>query len=223
MPDGYTAPLVIILSTIILVLIRWLFWARKKQNVPIWQDILIIIIIIAIASTIFFSMGRTPTYKHGPIRIWSGNIWSDQNSQQIADPYTFTHLIHGVGLYAFFKLILPNYSLGLRAILAITTETAWEVFENTDMVINRYREETLSLDYYGDSIINSIFDILAATIAFFLTAKLPKRWIILSIVTIEILLLIFIRDNLTLNILMLIYPIEAIKNWQLQLMQTIKF
>jgi hypothetical protein len=214
--SDYLQPFSVILSTIAIILLRWLFYKKNQKAIPFKLDILYILLIIFIAGFTMFNMGRNLTYKYGPIRLWSENIWSNQNSQQIADPYTFTHFIHGAAFYAILKLIIPQAYLGTKMIIAVSLEAAWEIFENTDTVINRYREETLSLDYYGDSVINSIFDIIAATIGFILAAKLPTRFTILWITAIEVLLLIFIRDNLTLNILMLIYPSEIIKNWQLK-------
>ena len=214
--NDYLQPFSVILSTVAIIIFRWLFYKKSQKTSPFKLDILYIILIICIAGFTMFNMGRNLSYKYGPIRLWSGNIWSNQNSQQISDPYTFTHFIHGAGFYAILKLIIPQTSLGTKMIIAVSLEAAWEIFENTDTVINRYREETLSLDYYGDSVINSVFDIIAATIGFLLTAKFSTRFTILWIIVIEILLLIFIRDNLTLNILMLIYPSQIIKNWQLE-------
>jgi hypothetical protein len=160
-------------------------------------------------------MGRAPSYKYGPIKFWSGDITSDQNSQQIADPYTFTHIIHGVGFYALLRLVPAPLSLGTRVIVALSAESFWEVFENTDMVINRYRAATLSLDYYGDSVINSVADIIVAMLGFFFAARFPVRASIILVIFIEVMLALLIRDNLFLNIFLLIYPVPAIKTWQL--------
>lgn len=181
-----------------------------------WSKVILLsAVIIIVAAASLLAMGRTPFYKYGPVRIWSGDIWSRQNSQQIADPYTFTHLPHGIGFYFLLRLLARRLSLGTRGVIAIALESTWEVFENTDYVINRYREATLSLDYYGDSIINSVFDIITAGLGFWLAAKLPTKVTIIGFILIEVVLAYLIRDNLTLNILMLIYPIEAIKQWQL--------
>src|SRR5262245_26006909 len=109
-----------------------------------------IIAIIGVAMGLELHMGRTPTYKDGPVRLWSGDISSDQNSQQIADPYSFTHIIHGAAFYGLTRLVAPSLSFGPTAVIVTAIEAAWEVYENTDQVINRYRTETISLGYYGD-------------------------------------------------------------------------
>ena len=171
--------------------------------------------ILALTAVVLLSVGRTPWYKYGAIRVWSGNISSSENSQQIADPYSFTHITHGVAFYAVLRLVAPQLSLGLRALAALSVESIWEVFENTDMVIQRYRTATLSLDYYGDSVVNSIFDILFCLFGFFMASRLPSRLTLVLLFAIEIILAALIRDNLFLNILLLIYPVPVIKNWQL--------
>ncbi len=178
------------------------------------NHIAVIILIIIFAGFMELNMDRTLIYKYGPVRLWSGDINSNQNSQQIADPYTFTHIIHGFGFYALASLIPTPLSLGTRAIIAIAGESLWEVIENTDMVINRYRAATISLDYYGDSVINSVFDILAALLGFWIASRARIIWTIVLMIVIEVILLLWIRDSLVVNIIMLLYPISAIKIWQ---------
>lgn len=209
--NEYLPPLISLATSLLLI------WGRghsKTLKRSLWRDAAIILVIITIAALLEFAMGRTPSYKYGPISIWSQDINSNQNSQQIADPYTLTHITHGVLLYGFLCLFLKRLSLRARALLAIGAESAWEVFENTDMVINRYRAATISLDYFGDSIVNSVFDIFAALLGFVLAARLPTRVTVASVIVLEIVLALWIRDSLFLNIIMLIYPIQAIKNWQ---------
>ena len=170
--------------------------------------------IIIAAALLLLLMGRTPWYKYGPPELWSGDVLSDQNSQQFADPYTLTHIIHGVGFYALLWLLARRLPLGAKTIIAVFLESAWEVFENTDLVINRYRESTISLDYYGDSVLNSVGDIITALAGFLLTARLPVYVTVIGVLAIEVALAFLIRDNLSLNILMLLYPFEAIRIWQ---------
>jgi hypothetical protein len=178
------------------------------------KSLAIIAAIVAAAAIVEFRMGRPVKYRHGPIRLWSGDVHSDQNSQQIADPYTFTHFEHGAIFYGATSL-LGIRSLGTRAIVAIAIEAVWEIYENTDQVIERYRTETISLGYYGDSIVNSTADIAACLFGFILAWRLPKAATVAWVVTVEVILALWIRDNLALNILMLLRPIDAVRRWQL--------
>ncbi len=138
------------------------------------------------------------------------------NSQHLIDPYTFTHVIHGVLFYALFFLPLRKRSpgLGLGLVVAVALESAWEVLENTNYMIERYREATISLDYVGDSIINSMGDILACAGGYALAALVPVRISVAVVLLTELVLLMWIRDNLLLNVVMLVWPVEAIRRWQ---------
>jgi hypothetical protein len=156
------------------------------------------------------------THQHGPVRLWSTDVQSDQNSQQLADPYTFTHVTHGIVLFWLVGLVGLSIRNGPRAVVALALESAWEVLENTDLVIQRYRATTVSLGYYGDSVLNSIGDVSAAAIGCALAAWLPVWPLVTGIVVLEVALALWIRDNLTLNILMLLRPIEAIRRWQMR-------
>mgnify|MGYP001563034257 CR=1 FL=1 len=178
---------------------------------------LAIVVIIGFAAVTEYSFGRPLSYKYGPIELWSETINSNANSQQIADPYTFTHVIHGFAFYGLLSLVPGPLSLGTRATLTVAMESGWEVLENTDWVINKYREETISLDYYGDSIINSVFDIFACLVGFLIAARLRTRMTVLLFILIEVALTFWIRDNLTLNILMLLCPLKTVKVWQMGL------
>ena len=178
--------------------------------------VLAVIGILAFTALIELRMGRLPFCKCGLIRLWSGNIWSNQASQQFTDPYTFTHILHGVLLYALvWKLTGKRLSVAGRFVAAVMLESAWEVFENTDFIIQRYRDVTISLDYFGDSILNSLGDICGMMLGFLVAYKLPVRVVIAGSVLLDLFLLLWIHDSFVLNILMLIYPVEAIKNWQM--------
>lgn len=177
-------------------------------------DVVSPLLLVVLLAVLELLMGRAMTYTHGPMRIWSGRVRSDENSQQISDPYTFTHLIHGAAFYGATWATMGGAPLVSRAIAAIAIESAWEAYENTDQVINRYRAETVSLGYYGDSVINSVCDVIACVLGFALAWKLPVRVTVAWVAAVEIILAVTIRDNLTLNILMLVHPIDAVKRWQ---------
>lgn len=168
------------------------------------------------AILILLAAGRTPFGAAEKFGLWSGDVESRFNSQRLFDPYTFTHVAHGLGFYIILWFLFPKTSVGSRFILAILLESGWEVLENTPIIIERYRAVTLARGYYGDSILNVFGDILVTGIGFMLAGRLSAlRFILLIFILIEITLAFFIRDNLTLNILMLIYPVPAIRIWQL--------
>ncbi len=160
-------------------------------------------------------MGRLYFCKCEVISLWSGDINSNQNSQQLADPYSFTHISHGFLLYGLFHLLFPKrFSIKQKLLFTLLVESAWELFENSDFVINRYRTATISRDYYGDSILNSLGDLLCCLIGFILASKLPTKYSILVVILMEVLLVVWIKDSLFLNVVMLLYPLQLIKDWQ---------
>ena len=173
-------------------------------------------VVIAIAAMVLLAMGRVPICTCGYVRAWHGVVASSENSQHISDWYTFSHVIHGFGFYFLFWLLgkRRGWSLASRLVLAVVLESGWEVLENTPMVINRYRATTIALDYYGDSVLNSVCDILAMVLGFVLAARLPVALIVGLTILMEIGVAYFIRDNLTLNIIQLLYPVERILKWQ---------
>lgn len=160
------------------------------------------------------AMGRTWLGTDGHFGLWEGNIWSSEQSQRLADPYSFTHVVHGFLFYALLWLSGRGLPVRHRLVAAVGLEAAWEVLENSPIVIERYRAVTIALGYMGDSILNSMSDVLMMAIGFLLAWRLKPRASLATVVILELGLLLWVRDNLTLNILMLVHPIEAIKMWQ---------
>lgn len=170
-------------------------------------------LLIAFAVTLFL-MDRPPICPCGSVKLWHGVVHSSENSQHIADWYTFSHVIHGFLFYGLAHLLLHGTARRWALPFAVAIEGAWELLENSPIIIDRYREATMAFGYSGDSILNSIADIGWMAAGFWLAAKLPVRATVALALAFEGLTLLLIRDNLTLNVLMLVWPVEAIKTWQ---------
>jgi len=175
---------------------------------------LAILVMLMLVATIELTMGRQPMCTCGFISLWHGPVDS-QNSQQISDWYTFTHVLHGIAFYGLLFLAARRLPVPVRLLIAVFLEGAWEIAENSPFIIDRYRTATFSLDYYGDSIVNSVSDVVAMMVGFWMARRCPVWVTAVCVVAVETVLALVIRDNLTLNIIMLIHPVDAIKHWQL--------
>ncbi|WP_417770326.1 DUF2585 domain-containing protein [Stappia sp.] len=172
------------------------------------------LVLIALTAVILLAMGRVPICTCGEIKLWTGDVVSADNSQHLADWYVPSHIIHGMLFYGLFHLATPQLSLGWRAVGAIVIEAAWELLENSPWIIDRYREATIAVGYTGDSVINSVADIGWMLFGFWLALRLPVALTVALALVMEIGTAIVIRDNLTLNVIMLVWPIDAIRDWQ---------
>jgi uncharacterized protein DUF2585 len=182
---------------------------------PVWA--IAAFAIMAAAASIELALGRVAICRCGYVKFWHGIVNSSENSQHITDWYTFSHVVHGIGFYGLLWLAARRLPPGARFVIAVLLEAAWEVLENTPLIINRYRAATISLDYYGDSVINSMSDIVGMMMGFAIARKAPVWATVAIVVVLETMMAVMIRDNLTLNILMLIHPFDAIRRWQMGL------
>ena len=171
--------------------------------------------IFALTGIVERLFGRSFLCRCGRLRLWTGQVFGPENSQQLADWYSLSHVVHGLLFYAGVRLAMPRSSQMARLLVATAVEAMWEMAENSPPVIARYRATTASLGYVGDSIVNSLGDIGFMLLGFALASRLPVRAAGALGVALELIALAAIRDNLTLNVLMLIHPIAAIRQWQL--------
>lgn len=151
----------------------------------------------------------------GYFEVWTSDTCSANNSQQLLDPYSLTHVLHGVLFFWLIALLFRRMAPGWQLWLALLLESAWEVFENTRFVIERYRAATAALGYTGDTVVNSIGDLACALIGFWIARRIGIRGSIVLFVLVEVVLILWIHDSLLLQLLMLIRPVEAIKSWQM--------
>jgi hypothetical protein len=187
---------------------------RAAVLAPAWGPIGFVAAILAVQALALHLMGRLAICSCGYVKLWDGDPFGPGNSQHLTDWYTFSHLLHGFLLYFFLWLILKHRPLGARLSLAVLFEAGWEILENSPFIIERYRAATVSVSYYGDTIVNSLSDTLTAIVGFLFAAWVPPIATILVGIAIEAGMAFAIRDNLTLNIVMLVHEVPWIKAWQ---------
>ena len=175
---------------------------------------LIFILVAAVAAAVLFAMGRPPICTCGTVVLWEPSAASARTSQMISDWYSPSHIVHGFLFYALLWLVARRWPVERRFFVALVIEAAWELIENTPMVIDRYREATIALGYSGDSVLNSVSDMAMMAIGFLAARRLPLWASVALVAVLEIVPLIVIRDNLTLNVWMLLAPSDAVREWQ---------
>ncbi|MEO5773985.1 MAG: DUF2585 family protein [Sphingomicrobium sp.] len=178
------------------------------------QIIIPVIAIVATAAAVLLAMGRPLICKCGKVDLWVSSTTSAKTSQMLSDWYSPSHIVHGLLFYGLLWLVLRRWPVERRFLIALFIEAAWEVAENTPMVINRYRDATAAFGYTGDSLLNSMSDITMMTLGFLLARKLPLWAAVVTVLILELVPLYVIRDNLTLNVWMLLAPNDAIRAWQ---------
>jgi hypothetical protein len=180
-----------------------------------WRiPLLVTLFITSSAALELHRQGRLWTCACGRVLAWTNEAWSAETSQQLFDPYSFTHLLHGFAFCGLLALVVPKLGSSWRFCLAVALECVWEIVENTNFIINRYRETTAAFGYTGDTVINSLGDIAACAVGFIIARRLGWRRTLVAFFAIELFLLVWIRDSLLLNIIMLVHKSDAIKAWQ---------
>lgn len=176
--------------------------------------LLALVAVVAVTAGIEIWTGRSFLGPDGRFGWWEPSIWSSENSQRVADAYTFSHVAHGLIFFWFLWLVARKLSLRARLVWAAIIEAAWEILENSPLIIDRYREATIAQGYVGDSVLNSASDVVFACLGFLFAWKFPTWASVTLILVMEIGCLLWVRDNLTLNVVMLVWPLDAIREWQ---------
>lgn len=173
-----------------------------------------IALILAIQGAVLYFFGQPPICTCGYVKVWEGVVLSPGNSQHLSDWYTFSHIVHGLIFYGLLTLLLPRMPVSRRVLIALGVEVAWEITENTPMVIEHYRQQALAVGYTGDSVINSVMDSVFMLFGFLFAWRFPWTASLALALALEVFALVMIRDNLTLNVINLIHVFPAIASWQ---------
>jgi hypothetical protein len=178
------------------------------------RTLLLCLLIVSIAAAILLAMGRPPICTCGTIELWVNEGDSPKTSQMLADWYSPSHVIHGLLFYGLLWLFFRRAPVERRFLIATLVEIAWELAENSNWAINRYREATIAVGYTGDSVLNTLSDIGMMMLGFWLARKLPLWASVMLVIALEASALIAVRDNLTLNVWMFLFPTDFIRAWQ---------
>jgi len=177
---------------------------------------LICVVILSATAAVELSLGRLVLGPDGRFGWIETSVWRPHQSQRVVDWYSVSHVLHGILFYPLFRFLWPRRSMGVRFVGAVLLEAGWEVLENSPIIINRYREVTMALGYVGDSVLNSVSDVVMMMLGFLVALRVPVWTSVAIVVGLELVMLAAIRDNLTLNILMLLAPVDAIRDWQME-------
>jgi len=183
-------------------------------NKPPFGPLAIAAALLLLQASVLFYCGQPLICACGYVKLWEGDVWSSGMSQHLFDWYSFTHVMHGFLFYFLLWLVFPRTPVITRLLLALGIEVGWEILENSQWVIHRYREQALAAGYSGDSILNSLSDSLMMLFGFLIAWRLPVWAVVTMALAMELFLAFAIHDNLTLNIINLIYPLDFLRNWQ---------
>ncbi|MCE9644085.1 DUF2585 domain-containing protein [Candidatus Parcubacteria bacterium] len=184
------------------------------NRLTLWHYAALALGLFVLQALVLHFMGQPAICTCGYVKLWENVVLSPGNSQHLSDWYTFSHLAHGVIFYYLLSRFAPRVPLGARLLLAFGIELSWEIFENTDMIINRYRESALAQGYIGDSILNSLMDSIAMVLGFFAAWRFPVWVTVALLIGVELFVGYMIRDNLLLNVIQLLHPFDFINEWQ---------
>ena len=186
----------------------------RSRDAQYWP-VLAIVASFAAAAVLLRLEGRLWLCACGSLRVWSGQVCSANNSQHLLDPFSLTHLLHGFLFLWLIAWLLPRLRGGWQVALAVALEACWEVFENTNFIIDRYRSATAALGYNGDTVVNSFGDIMCCLLGFLIARRLGLRHSLIVFAVFEVILIVWIKDSLLLEIVMLVVPIDALRAWQM--------